>query len=73
MARHIPQTIREVGLKNYLTKTKTLHNDFGYEEFVKMAEEEVNKSNIAKAFKVDRRTVASWLEVYEQELAEDGS
>lgn len=72
--RNIPRTIEEHGLKNYLDETKDIHDNFGYDEFVRMVGvnptmPKVDKSNLGRTFCVDRRTISSWLEVYEKELA----
>lgn len=65
--RHKPTSIKQIGLQAHLNQTKQQHNDFGYDAFVSMLGSEVNKSNIAKAFGVDRKTVTKWLEVYKGE------
>ena len=41
------------------------HNHFTYIDFSRMIDAGLNNTNIAKAFKVDRRTVAKWRKVYE--------
>ena len=61
------QSIRKLGLKKHLEATKTIHNNFGYDNFVVMLASGVNVSNIAKAYNVDRRTVVKWLQIYKEE------
>jgi hypothetical protein len=65
--KYKPPSIEEIGLDIYLDSRKEDHNDFGYHEFMKMVENEVNPTNIAKAFNVDRRTVIKWVQVYNQD------
>lgn len=61
------ERIEDIGLRAYLDKTKEQHNNFGYEEFATMITVEVNKSNIARAFGVNRETVRRWIRIKERE------
>lgn len=63
--RHKLKTIDE--LRVYLNSSIDKHNGFSYDGFINMIESNVNTSNIARAFNVDRRTVANWIEIYQQE------
>lgn len=65
--KYKPPSIQEIGLKEYLSRTSNQHMHFGYDAFVAMVEQDVNPTNIARAFNVDRRTVVKWLEVYKKE------
>lgn len=64
MMRFTP--IEQLGLKKYLDGTSDIHNDYKYEDFIKMVESGLNATNIAKAFKVDRRTIVHWTNIYEK-------
>lgn len=59
-----PMSIEDTGLEYYLNRTAPIHNGYGYDDFVKMVESDVNKANLAKAFKVDRKTIYKWLALY---------
>lgn len=61
------KSIRRVGLKNHLDQTAHHHNNFSYDDFVSMLNSNVNKTNIAKAFKVTRLTVMKWIVIYYEE------
>lgn len=65
--KYKPKTIDEIGLEKYLNQTIDKHNGFTYDGFINMIKTDVNQTNIARAFKVDRRTVSRWIEVYHQE------
>jgi len=64
-----PFKISDVGLEHYLEITRSLHNNFGYPEFISMLENGVDKSNLAKAFGVSRNTIYSWLKELAKEAA----
>ena len=59
------KTISE--LEEYLNSSIDKHNGFSYDGFINMIKSEVNQTNIARAFDVDRRTVAHWIKIYNQE------
>lgn len=61
------QSIREIGIDKYLDSTSQEHNNFGYMDLKVMVAQEVNTSNMARAFGVNRKTMAKWLEIYEDE------
>lgn len=63
-----PLSIRTEGLENYLNRTASKHNGFGYAELVKLTDAKVNLANIAKAFTVNRVTITKWLSIHEDEL-----
>lgn len=67
--RHKPKSLEEIGIENYLESTKGQHGNFGFTEFKRLFDSNVNPTNIAKAFNVDRRTVNRWIMVHEKELA----
>lgn len=69
--RHKPKSLEEIGLENYLDQTADIHNDFKYSDFKRMYDANLNSTNIARAFTVDRRTINKWITVYEKELAND--
>lgn len=68
--------IRKVGLKKYLNETREEHNGQGYDEFVFFTTTLVHnngtpdRSSIAKAFGVHRKTIYKWLDIYTKELKE---
>lgn len=61
--------IEDVGLQKYLDQTADQHRNFTYANFQTMVQSNVDKSNIARAFGVNRKTIYRWLEVYEKEVA----
>lgn len=63
--------IKEKGLRSYLDNTVELHNGCNYEEFVKRVDLGEPMSIIARAFKVDRRTIMKWVSIYEEELSNE--
>lgn len=67
--RKIPKrpTIEERGLRNHLDENRQLHNDYGYDEFVKRVGLDEPKTVMARAFNVSTDTIYSWLEIYEKE------
>lgn len=67
--RYKPKTLEEVGIEKYLNDTVDKHNNFNFSNFKTMFEANVNITNIAKSFNVDRRTVNNWVVLYEKELA----
>lgn len=64
-------SIEELGLKKYLDDTREIHNNYGYDDFVKMLTQEkpMGKSSLAKMFNVERNTIYRWISVYEKEVA----
>lgn len=56
-------TLKEIGIRKYLDDTSAKHNDRDYDEFVKLIKLGVNKSNIARIFNVDLRTIQHWITV----------
>lgn len=69
--KYRPKTIEEIGLENYLNETTDAHNGFDFSAFKRMYDAEVNSSNIARSFQVDRRTISKWITIYEKELANE--
>ena len=69
--RYRPKTIEEVGLENHLNNTVDDHNGFDFSAFKRMYDANVNLSNLARSFNVDRRTISKWIAVYEKELADE--
>jgi hypothetical protein len=73
MPRYIPPKIEERGLRSHLDFTRQNHNDYGYDDFVKMVSRDpngvrrVNPANVARLFGVDRKTVIRWIEILEKE------
>lgn len=67
MPRYIPPSIADRGLENHLDQTKSLHNDYGYADFVDMLSRDVNKANLARIFGVDVKTVRKWVYIYQKE------
>lgn len=65
MPRFIPPKLEDIGLREYLDKTKDQHEGRGYAEFADMLGKGINKSNIGRMFKVERRTIARWIELME--------
>lgn len=61
MKRYIPPKIEDIGLEEYLNNTKHKHSGYDYSQFVSMLDKGVNKSNIARLFGVDRKTIVKWL------------
>lgn len=70
-----PQGIKKVGLKKHLDDTREYHNGYAYDDFVKMRDPHntVNKVNMARIFKVDRRTIEKWINIYEEEIGNENS
>lgn len=64
----IKPSIKNMGLKGYLESTTVMHNGLGYGEFVARIKLESPKTKIAKKFKVEKKTIYRWIEVYEEEL-----
>ncbi len=62
-----PPSIRDVGLKTHLDGTRSNHNGYNYDDFVKMLGQKVNKANLARLFGVDRDTISKWVVIYEEE------
>lgn len=68
-----PRSIESYGLKTYLDGQSWRHNNNGYDEFVKLLDENkkdprrVPLSEIGRHFDVDRRTVYNWIETYKKE------
>lgn len=69
MMKSIPKAerIADVGLRAYLDKTKDEHNDLGYDNFVSMINSGVNKSNLGRAFGVNRDTIYRWIRIKDTE------
>lgn len=63
--------IKEKGLKDYLDNSAALHNGNGYEEFAKRVKLNEAMTVMARAFKVDRRTIMKWVVIYEQEVSDE--
>lgn len=62
-----PDSIRILGLKNYLDKNISKHNGFRYEGFISMVEAGASITSIAKSFNVSRFTVDKWISIYREE------
>lgn len=60
-------SIAKEGLRSYLDRTKDQHNDLEYADFVRLFDSKVNKSNLARAFNINRKTLTKWLGVYQDE------
>ena len=75
MPRYIPPSIESIGLKKHLEATKQKHNDYGYDDFVKMRSTKppVNPVNMARIFTVDVKTIKSWIAIYNRELNDENS
>jgi helix-turn-helix protein len=71
MTRYRPPSIRDKGLEQFLELTKSKHNGYGYQDFVKLYKADVTLSSMGRAFKVSRQTIENWLQVYKEE--QDGS
>lgn len=71
MTRFIPQKLVEIGLKKYLDATVENHNDRDYEEFIKLFNQGVNKSNLGRIFGVGRHTIIRWIKIYEMESSHE--
>lgn len=66
--------ISEKGLKNHLDQTKQMHNNYGYDDFVRLIqreedEGEFSKSKIANLFNISRVTLDKWIEIHDAEVA----
>lgn len=59
--------ISEIGLKQHLDDSRNVHNNFGYDNFVTMINADVNDSNIARAFGVNRKTIKKWINIYKEQ------
>jgi len=59
--------IRTIGLANYLNSTVNVHNGNGYKRFEIMLLDREPNTRIAKAFNVNRNTVATWIKIYREE------
>ncbi len=66
--RYKPPGIKGMGLQQWLDASKERHDDHGYDDFVEMRKKGINKSNIAYMFRVDRRSVTRWAELYDASL-----
>lgn len=66
MPRYKPPKIEDIGLEKYLDGSMADHGGFNYFAFHRLVENGVNTANIARAFKVDRRTVDKWIAIYKK-------
>lgn len=62
-----PDSIKTMGLRVYLEKTRADHDDHGYDDFVEMADKSVSVSAMCRLFGVSRFTMNKWLALYEAE------
>lgn len=62
--RYKPPSIRQKGLAMHFKEI-----DKDYPLFCLMVERGMNPTNIAKWFKVDRRTAMAWTKIFHEELA----
>jgi DNA invertase Pin-like site-specific DNA recombinase len=76
----IPRQIEDDGLEKWLNDRKEDHNNFGYDHFVTLVTKFTrpdgtvkNKSAIADAFNVERRTIARWINRYRTEQTDDNN
>ena len=67
MPKTSKDSIKYVGLKDWLNGSKAKHDGHDYDFFVDVFTKGVSKSNIARMFKVDRQTVIKWCAVYDAE------
>lgn len=56
-----------MGLKSYLNATSDYHNNFTYDDFIRLYKLDLNMANMAKAFGVDYRTIKYWITIHETE------
>ena len=66
MARYIPPSIKDLGLKTYLDNTAHKHNNMGYEQFCLFLTSRMNITSISKAFGVSRATGVKWLKIHKE-------
>lgn len=79
MTRQIPRppSIEDIGLEMYLERTKDEHNDNGYAEFVRLLtttdefDARYPKSKIAHKFNVSRKTIYTWIAIYNKGIIHD--
>ena len=63
--------IEKIGLKAHLESSRSRHNDYGYAEFINLLERQVNKVNLARIYRVNRKTIDRWVEVHKKEQSDD--
>lgn len=61
------RSIEAEGLQQYLDRTKEDHNSLGYDNFVQMVTDGIDKANLSRAFGVGRTIIYKWLSVYMKE------
>jgi hypothetical protein len=67
MGKHIPPTIEEMGLKNFL-----IQKGIDFDEFCRRDDLKEPDAIIARALGVkDRRTIAAWREIRKKEQGND--
>lgn len=59
-----PMSIKEIGLQKYLDDTAVIHNGYGYADFFKLYNGQVDTANLARAFQVSRNTMFKWKKIY---------
>lgn len=62
-----PLKIEDIGLAKFLDDSADKHFGYGYRDFVGMLDRGLGKSDLAKAFGVNRKAIYRWLEVYKEE------
>lgn len=66
-------SIEHVGLKAHLNATRGEHNNFGYDDFVRIVEDSKggrpSKASMASIFNVSRHSMTKWLDIYNKEQA----
>ena len=65
--RFLPPSIKLEGLEVFLNRTMQKHNMFDYSVFCRLYDAKVNPSNLARAFRVDRKTILRWIKVHKEE------
>lgn len=69
MPRHIPPSIKKVGLKVYLNETAPEHDGYNYDNFVREIKKDQNPTALARMFTVSRPTIEKWISIYREEQA----
>ena len=60
-------SIRGIGLKAHLNSTASKHRNRTYADFLDMMENLAPQRYIARAFGVNKNTVAKWVEIHKDE------
>lgn len=71
MVRYLPVSIKQEGLKKYLTRTTNEHDGYGYIAFVKELNKGQSPTSLARMFGVTRNTIYKWTKIHQSEVKKE--